>query len=62
MIELEICAAGARDLNKIVELDEPTIIFREIPGIFIKPGFEPRSAGALPPGSRPRSKRLSLLA
>ena len=31
MIELEVYAAGVRDLNKILELDEPTTIFRETP-------------------------------
>jgi hypothetical protein len=62
MIELEVCAAGLRDLNKILELDESTIIFRETRGIFIKLGFERRFAGALPPEWRPRSKASSLLA
>ena len=62
MIELEICAVGLRDLNKILELDKPTIIFREIRRIFIRPGLEPRFAGALPPGSHPRSKTPLLLA
>jgi hypothetical protein len=45
-----------------LELDEPTISFREIPSIFLKLGLEPRLVGAIPPESRPRSKtqRLSV--
>ena len=62
MIELEVYAAGVRGLNKLLELDEPTTIFREIRGILIRLGFRPRFAGARPPGSRPRSKTPSLLA
>ena len=62
MIELEVYAAGVRDLNKLLELDEPTFAFRKIRGIFIRPGLDPRFAGALPPGSRPRSKTPLLLA
>jgi hypothetical protein len=62
MIELELCAAAVRGLNKLLELNEPTTIFREIRGILIRLGFRPRFAGARPPGLRPRSKTLSLLA
>jgi len=81
MIELEVYAAGVRDLNKILELDheleavpclrykvdsnhdivyleldEPAITFRDIRGIFVKLGLEPRVVGAIPPELRPRSK------
>ena len=82
MIELEVYAAGVRDLNKILELDHeleavpglrykvdsnhdivyleldepPAITFREIRGIFVKLGLEPRFVGAIPPELRPRSK------
>ena len=81
MIELEVYAAGVRDLNKILELDhqleavpglrykvdgnhdivyleldEPTITFRENRSIFFKLGLEPRFVGAIPPELRPRSK------
>ena len=70
MIELEVYAAGVRDLNKILELDrqleavpglrykvdsnddivyleldEPTISFREIRSIFLKLELEPRFVG-----------------
>ena len=87
MIELEVYAAGVRDLNKILELDhqleavpglrykvdsnhdivyleldEPTITFREIRGIFLKLGLEPRFVGAVPPELRPRSKTQLLSA
>jgi len=87
MIELEVYAAGVRDLNKILELDhqleavpglrykvdsnhdivyleldEPTITFREIRGIFLKLGLEPRFVGAIPPELRPRSKTQLLSA
>jgi len=37
-------------------LDEPTITFRDIRGIFVKLGLEPRVVGAIPPELRPRSK------
>jgi hypothetical protein len=81
MIELEVYAAGVRDLNKILELDhqleavtglrykvdsnhdivyleleEPTITFREIRAIFRKIGFEPRFVGAVPSELRPKTK------
>ena len=87
MIELEVYAAGVRDLNKILELDhqleavpglrykvdsnhdivyleldEPTITVREIRGIFLKLGLEPRFVGAIPPELRPRSKTQLLSA
>jgi hypothetical protein len=81
MIELEVYAAGVRDLNKILELeheleaipslrykvdsnhdlvylelDEPTITFREIRAIFRKLSLDPRFVGAIPPELRPKSK------
>jgi len=81
MIELEVYAAGLRDLNKILELDheleaipglrykvdsnqdivyleleEPTITFREIRPIFKKLGLDPRFIGAIPPELRPKTK------
>lgn len=81
MIELEVYAAGVRDLNKILELDhqleaiaglrykvdsnhdlvyleleEPTISFREIRAIFHKLGLDPRFIGAVPPELRPKTK------
>jgi hypothetical protein len=81
MLELEVYAAGLRDLNKILELDhqleaipglrykvdsnhdivyldldEPTITFREIRAIFKKLGLDPRFIGAIPPELRPKSK------
>ena len=81
MIELDVYAAGVRDLHKILELeheleavaglrykvdsnhdivylelDEPTITFREIRAIFRKLGFDPRFVGAIPPELRPKSK------
>jgi hypothetical protein len=81
MIELEVYAAGVRDLDKILELDhqleavpalrykvdsnhdivymeldEPTITFREIGMIFRKLGLEPRFVGAIPPEVRPMTK------
>ena len=81
MIELEVYAAGVRDLDKILELDhqleavpalrykvdsnhdivymeldEPTITFREIGMIFRKLGLEPRFVGAVPPEVRPKTK------
>jgi hypothetical protein len=87
MIELEVYAAGVRDLNKILELDrefeavpalrykvdsnhdivyleldEVSITFREIRGIFLKLGLEPRFVGAIPPELRPRSKTQPLSA
>ena len=81
MIELEVYAAGVRDLDKILELDhqleavpslrykvdsnhdivymeldEPTVTFREIGMIFRKLGLEPRFVGAVPPEVRPKTK------
>jgi hypothetical protein len=81
MIELEVYAAGVRDLNKILELDheleavaglrykidsnhdlvyleieEPTITFREIRSIFRKLGLDPRFVGVIPPELRPKTK------
>jgi len=81
MIELEVYAAGLRDLNKVLELDhqletipglrykvdsnhdivyldldEPTITFREIRAIFKKLGLDPRFIGAIPPELRPKTK------
>ena len=85
MIELEVYAAGMRDLNKILELDhqlaaipglrykvdsnhdlvyleleEPTISFREIRAIFRKLGLDPRFVGAIPPELRPKTKTQPL--
>lgn len=81
MIELEVYAAGLRDLNKILELDhqleaipglrykvdrnhdlvyleldEPTVTFREIRAIFRKLNLDPRFVGAIPPELRPKTK------
>lgn len=81
MIELEVYAAGLRDLNKVLELDhqleaipglrykvdsnhdivyldldEPTITFREVRAIFKKLGLDPRFIGAIPPELRPKTK------
>ena len=81
MIELEVYAAGMRDLNKILELDhqleaipglrykvdsnhdlvyleleEPTISFREIRAIFRKLGLDPHFIGAIPGELRPKTK------
>ena len=85
MIELEVYAAGMRDLNKILELDhqletipglrykvdsnhdlvyleleEPTVGFREIRAIFRKLGLDPRFIGAIPPELRPKTKTQPL--
>ena len=85
MIELEVYAAGLRDLSKILELDheleaiaglrykvdsnhdivymeleEPTITFREIRAIFKKLGLDPRFIGAIPPELRPKTKTQPL--
>ncbi len=81
MLELEVYAAGVRDLNKILELDheldavaglrykvdsnhdlvyleleEPTVTFREIRATFRKLGLEPRFVGAIPSELRPKIK------
>jgi len=39
-----------------LELDEPTVTFREIRASFRKLGLEPRFVGAIPPELRPRTK------
>jgi hypothetical protein len=87
MFELEVYAAGVRDLNKILELEhqlavvaglrykgdrnhdlvymeleEPTMTFREIRAIFRKLGLEPRFIGAIPPELRPKTKTQPLIA
>jgi hypothetical protein len=81
MLELEVYAAGLRDLNKVLELDrqleaipglrykvdsnhdivyleleEPTITFREIRAMFKKLDLDPRFIGAIPAELRPRTK------
>ncbi|MBA2585590.1 MAG: hypothetical protein ABI795_01420 [Chthoniobacterales bacterium] len=85
MLELEVYAAGVRDLNKILELDRqletvaglrykvdrnhdvvylemesPSISFREIGGIFRRLDLHPRFVGAIPAELRPRSKTQPL--
>lgn len=81
MLELEVYAAGVRDLNKILELDHeleavpglrykvdsnhdlvyleldgPTVTFRDIRAMFRKLGLEPRFVGAIPPELRAKTK------
>ena len=81
MIELEVYAAGVRELNKILALDheleaiaglrykidsnhdlvyldleEPTVTFREIRSIFRKLDLDPRFVGVIPPELRPKTK------
>jgi hypothetical protein len=81
VLELEVYAAGVRDLNKILELDielgpiaglhykvdrnhdivymeleTPTVTFREIRSMFRKLGLEPKFVGAIPPELRPKTK------
>ena len=81
MLELEVYAAGVRDLNKILELDheletiaglrykvdrnhdlvyleleEPTVTFRDLRTIFRKLNLEPRFVGAIPAELRPKAK------
>jgi hypothetical protein len=81
VLELEVYAAGVRDLNKILELDqelqaiaglrykvdsnhdvvylemdEPTVTFREIRAIFRRLGLDPRFIGAIPAELRPKVK------
>jgi hypothetical protein len=81
MLDLEVYAAGVRDLDKILELDheldavaglrykvdrnhdlvyleldEPTVTFREIRAIFRKLGLDPRFVGAIPNELRPKTK------
>ena len=85
MLELEVYAAGVRDLNKILELDheleavpglrykvdsnhdlvymeldEPTVTFREIRTMFRKLGLDPRFVGAIPGELRPKTKTQPL--
>jgi hypothetical protein len=85
MLELEVYAAGVRDLNKILELDheleavaglrykvdrnhdlvyleleEPTVTFREIRTMFRKLGLEPRFVGTIPQELRPKTKTQPL--
>ena len=85
MLELEVYAAGVRDLNKILELDHeletiaglrykvdsnhdlvyleleaPTVSFRDIRASFRKLGLEPRFVGAIPSELRPKTKTQRL--
>ena len=85
MLELEVYAAGVRDLNKILELDheleavaglrykvdrnhdlvyleleEPTVTFREIRTIFRKLGLDPRFVGTIPSELRTKTKTQPL--
>ncbi len=85
MLELEVYAAGVRDLDKVLELDhelealtglrykvdrnhdvvyleleEPSVSFREIRSIFRKLGLDPRFVGAIPPELRPKTKTQPL--
>ncbi len=87
MLELEVYAAGVRDLNKILELDielealagvrykvdsnhdvvylevdEPTVTYREIRAIFRKLGLDPRFIGTIPSELRPKTKTQVLTA
>ncbi|HSH39851.1 MAG TPA: hypothetical protein VK993_13835 [Chthoniobacterales bacterium] len=87
MLELEVYAAGVRDLNKILELDheleavpglrykvdsnhdlvyleldEPTVTFRDIRAMFRKLGLEPRFVGDIPAELRPKAKTEPLTA
>ena len=39
-----------------LELDQPTVSFREIRAIFKKLGLDPRFIGAIPPELRPKTK------
>lgn len=81
VLELEVYAAGVRDLNKVLELDieleaiqglhykvdrnhdivymeleGPTVTFRELRSIFRKLGLEPKFVGAIPAELRPKTK------
>ena len=81
VLELEVYAAGVRDLSKILELDielgpiaglhykvdrnhdivymeleGPTVTFREIRSIFRKLGLDPKFVGAIPAELRPKTK------
>ena len=85
MLELEVYAAGVRDLNKILELDheleavpglrykvdsnhdlvyleldEPTVTYRDIRAMFRKLGLEPRFVGHIPAELRPKAKTQPL--
>ena len=85
MLELEVYAAGVRDLDKILELDHeletiaglrykvdsnhdlvyleleaPTVSFRDIRARFRKLGLEPRFVGAIPSELRPKTKTQRL--
>ena len=40
----------------MIELEEPTITFREIRAIFRKLGLDPRFVGAIPSELRPKTK------
>ena len=87
MLELEVYAAGVRDLNKILELDHeleavpglrykvdsnhdlvyleldaPTVTFRDIRATFRKLGLEPRFVGNIPAELRPKAKTQPLTA
>ena len=87
MLELEVYAAGVRDLNKILELDheletvpglrykvdsnhdvvyleldEPTVTFRDIRAMFRRLGLEPRFVGSIPSELRPKTKTQPLSA
>jgi hypothetical protein len=87
VFELEVYAAGVRELNKVLELDHelatipglrykvdrnhdivyleleaPTVTFREIRAVFRKLGLDPRFVGAIPPELRPRIKTQLLTA
>jgi hypothetical protein len=87
VLEVEVYAAGVRDLNKVLELDHelaaiaglrykvdrnhdivyleleaPTVTFREIRAVFRKLGLDPRFVGAIPPELRPRVKTQLLTA
>jgi hypothetical protein len=39
-----------------MELEEPTVTFREIRSMFRKLGLEPKFVGAIPPELRPKTK------
>jgi hypothetical protein len=81
VLELEVYAAGVRELNKVLELDielgpiaglhykvdrnhdivymeleAPTVTFREIRAIFRKLGLDPKFVGAIPAELRPKTK------
>jgi hypothetical protein len=81
VLELEVYAAGVRDLNKILELDIelegipglyykvdrnhdvvymqlewPSVTFREIRSTFRKLGLDPKFVGAIPAELRPKTK------